>query len=82
MAWIRTIKPDEATGLLARLYKAAVTRAGKVYQIIEVQSQRPRALRESTRLYVELMHSPRSALSRAQREMIATTVSQINECFY
>lgn len=82
MAWIQTIRPDKATGLLARLYKAAVARAGKVYQIIEVQSLRPHALRDSTRLYVEVMHSTRSSLSRAQREMIATTVSQINACFY
>ncbi|MFQ5350181.1 MAG: carboxymuconolactone decarboxylase family protein [Thermoanaerobaculia bacterium] len=28
------------------------------------------------------MHSRDSGLSRAQREMIATTVSQLNGCFY
>lgn len=82
MAWIRTIPVDEAKGLLRRVYDAAVERAGKVYQIIEIQSLRPRVLQASTRLYVEVMHSPASGLSRAQREMIATTVSRVNDCFY
>ena len=82
MAWIQTTKPEEATGSLSRQYKASIKRAGKVYQIIEVQSRRPKVLRASTQLYVEIMHSSENALSRAQREMIATTVSKINDCFY
>ena len=82
MAWIKTIKPSEASGLLGRLYDAAVRRAGKVYQIIEIQSLRPKVLRASTQLYLEVVHSEESSLSRRQREMIATTVSRINDCFY
>ncbi len=82
MAWIKTVEPGNATGFLKRLYEAAVKRAGKVYQIIEVQSLRPSVLRASTQLYTEVVHSPDSSLSRMQREMIATTVSQINACFY
>lgn len=82
MAWIRTIDPSEADGLLRRLYDAAVRRAGKVYNIIRIQSLRPAVLRSSTQLYLEVMHSRDSGLSRAQREMIATSVSQVNGCFY
>ena len=85
MAWIRTVSPDEAArsgGLLARLYEAAMRRAGRIYQIIRIQSPRPRVLRSSTQLYLEIMHSRDSGLSRAQREMIATAVSQINQCHY
>jgi len=82
MAWIRTVKPAAATGLLKRQYDAAVKRAGKVFQIIEIQSLRPNILRASTQLYLEAMYSQDSALSRAQREMIATTVSRVNDCFY
>lgn len=82
MAWIKTVHPSQAEGLLKRLYEAAVRRAGKVYQIIEIQSLRPKVLRASTQLYLEVLHSPDSSLSRAQREMIATTVSRINDCFY
>jgi len=82
MAWIETVPPERATGLLGRLYEEARRRAGKVFGILRVQSPRPRVLRESTRLYVEVMHSPESGLSRAQREMLATAVSRANDCFY
>jgi alkylhydroperoxidase family enzyme len=82
MAWIETVPPDRAQGLLARLYRAAVARAGKVFNVIRIQSPRPEVLRASTQLYIEVMHSARSPLSRAQREMIATAVSRANDCFY
>ena len=49
MAWIRIIGPDEAEGLLAQLYREARARAGKVFQVLRVQSLRPRALRGSDR---------------------------------
>ena len=70
MAWIKTVKPEEATGLLKRQYEAAVKRVGKVFQIIEIQCLRPKILRASTQLYLEAMYSPDSSLSRIQREMI------------
>lgn len=82
MAWIRTVAPPEATGLLRTLYDAAVARAGKVFNVVRLQSLRPRVLRASTQLYVELMRSPEGALTRARREMIATVVSRANGCHY
>ncbi len=74
--------PDEAEGLLKRLYDAAIKRAGKVYSVIRLQSPRPKVLRASTQLYIEVMHSAENGLSRAQREMIATVVSRANDCYY
>ena len=82
MAWIRTIAPADATGLLARLYAAAVKRAGKVFNVISLQSLRPQTLRASTALYAEVMQGDHSPLSRMQREMIATAVSRANDCHY
>ena len=82
MTWIETVDPEDAKGLLARLYAAAVKRAGKVFNILRLQSPRPETLRASTQLYLEVMRSPRSPLSRAQREMIATAVSRANSCDY
>jgi uncharacterized peroxidase-related enzyme len=82
MAWIRTIAPDEATGLLKRLYGQAVARAGKVFNVLRLQSLRPEVLKAGIALYTEVMISPRSPLSRAQREMIAVVVSRANECHY
>jgi alkylhydroperoxidase family enzyme len=82
MTWIRTVAPDEAAGLLGRLYREAKERAGKIFHVPRCQSLRPEVLERSTALYVEVMRSDRSPLSRAQREMIATTVSRANDCFY
>lgn len=82
MAWIRTVAPGEATGLLKRLYDTAIRRAGKVWNVIRLQSPRPETLQASTGLYLEVMHGTKSPLSRAQREMIATAVSRANGCHY
>ncbi len=82
MAWIETVAPAASSGLLKRLYDAALKRAGKVYNVLRLQSLRPETLRASTQLYLEVMHSEKSPLSRAQRELIATVVSQVNRCHY
>jgi alkylhydroperoxidase family enzyme len=82
MAFIRTIAPGEATGLLKRLYGEAVSRAGKVFNVLRIQSLRPEVLEIGVKLYEELMFSPRSPLTRVQREMIAVAVSRANECHY
>jgi len=82
MPWIEIKHPDEATGLLKQIYAGALRRAGKLFNVITIQSRRPRVLRASTQLYVELMHSDDSGLSRVQREMIATAVSRANACHY
>jgi alkylhydroperoxidase family enzyme len=81
-AWIETIAPEHATGLLAKLYDAAIARAGKVFNVLRVQSLRPETLRISTMLYREIMFGKTSPLSRAQRELIATVVSRANACEY
>lgn len=80
--WIETIAPEQATGLLAKLYQAAIARAGKVYDVLRIQSLRPEILRISTMLYREIMFGQASPLSRAQRELIATAVSRANACEY
>jgi uncharacterized peroxidase-related enzyme len=82
MAWIELIAPEQAKGVLKQLYDAALRRAGRVYNVIRLQSRRPKVLRASTQLYMEIMHSADSPLTRAQREMIATVVSRTNGCFY
>lgn len=82
MAWIRTVDPAAATGLLKRIYDDAVRRAGKVFHVLRIQSLHPRVLNASVRLYTELMHAPENVLDRRRREMIATAVSRANDCFY
>jgi hypothetical protein len=82
MPFIRTTAPDEATGLLRKLYDAAIKRAGKVFAVIRIQSQQPRVLEASTELYLRVMHGKDEPLTRAQRELIASYVSMINACEY
>ena len=81
MPWIKTIEPDDAAGELKVEYDKAFKRAGKVFNILKVQSLNPESLRASMQLYLATMHG-RSGLSRAEREMLATVVSWANHCFY
>lgn len=81
MAWIKIIEPEEATGELKAEYGKAVSRAGKVFNILKVQSLSPRTLRASMDIYLATMYGP-SGLSRTEREMLATVVSWANQCFY
>ena len=81
MAWIQIIEPEAATGQLKAEYEQALRRAGKVFNILKVQSVNAVTLRASIGMYTAAMHSP-SGLSRAERETLATVVSRVNDCFY
>ncbi|MEC8494255.1 MAG: carboxymuconolactone decarboxylase family protein [Planctomycetota bacterium] len=81
MPWIRTIRPDEATGRLAKSYRAALERAGRVFGIVRAMSLAPPVLDASMGLYQKIMYAP-SGLTRRQREMLATVVSHENHCHY
>ena len=81
MAWIKVVEPEEATGALKQEYDSALERAGKVFNILKIQSLNPSVLKASMQLYGATMFGP-SGLSRAEREMLATVVSWANHCFY
>ena len=81
MPWIKVIEPEDAAGDLKREYDDATKRAGKVFNILKVQSLNPGALRASMQMYRATMFGP-SGLSRAEREMLATVTSWANHCFY
>jgi alkylhydroperoxidase family enzyme len=81
MAWIPIIPPEEAGPALRREYEAAERRAGRVWNIVAVMSQKPAAMRASMGFYLAILHGP-SPLSRAQREMLAVVVSAANHCHY
>lgn len=72
---------DEAAGVTKSEYDAAVKRAGRIWNIVSLQSQLPEVMRDSMRLYSSIMFGP-SPLTRAQREMIAVVTSTANECHY
>ena len=81
MPHLGLIDPDDAEGILAEEYEAAVGRAGKVYNIVRAMSLSPEALRASMGMYRAIMFGA-SPLSRQDRELLATVVSAANECYY
>jgi hypothetical protein len=81
MPYLRLIDEDEATGRLAEQYEAARRRAGKVFNVVKAMSLAPMTLDASMGLYREVMFKE-SELSRAERELLATVVSRVNDCHY
>ena len=81
MAYINQVSSDDATGPTERLYQAAIGRAGEVANIIRVMSQDGTSANASMGLYVAIMKT-KNSLTPAQREMLATVVSNVNDCFY
>jgi len=81
LSWIRKIEPDDAEGTLARIYEESVARAGKVFEIVKLQSLRPDVLSRWLAYYEAVMFGP-SGLTRVEREMVATVVSRANACVY
>jgi alkylhydroperoxidase family enzyme len=82
VAWIRTIREEDARGPLARLYERVLdplTR--RVDNVLSVHSLHPRGLAAHWELYRAAM-SPTPGLSAAEREMIAIVVSARNGCHY
>jgi alkylhydroperoxidase family enzyme len=81
MPHIRLIDPEDADGMLAEEYDAAVERAGKVFNIVRSMSLNPEVLKASIEMYKAIMFGP-SPLTRQERELLATVVSAENECYY
>jgi len=79
--YIDIVKTEDADGILKKEYEKGIRRSGKVSNILKIMSRSPAALRESMRMYLTIMYG-KSDLSRAQREMLATVVSQVNQCHY
>ena len=81
MTFITTVPDDEAEGAVKRGYDAARDMYGHIYETTRMLSPWPEALTVEARRYQILMLDE-SALSRAQKEMIATVVSVKNHCEY
>ncbi|MBI4279962.1 MAG: carboxymuconolactone decarboxylase family protein [Armatimonadetes bacterium] len=95
MAWIRTIKPREATGNVLVFYEevraSLHTRQRLAGQPLTdlpdnpvpnvLMSLHPAAARAFLK-FRDIVMAGESPLSRAQREMIATVVSAANRCVF
>jgi alkylhydroperoxidase family enzyme len=98
MTWIRTISPREADPELQAAYEdshagyppeyqirvpalADVEEEGGAAGIVASHSLIPDALRHAFSTFAALM-APDLPLTRRQQEMITTTVSALNHCYY
>jgi len=81
MTFIKLFKFEEATGLLKQEYEKGIRRAGRIWNILTIQSQTPEILRDSMRLYNSTMYG-NSTISRFDRELLAVVTSLANECEY
>lgn len=81
MAYIEVVQPEEAEDIVKEEYDKGIRQAGKVSNILKIMSQSPQALRVSIQMYLAIMYGE-CELSRAQREMLAVVVSQVNHCHY
>jgi alkylhydroperoxidase family enzyme len=80
-AFIPYVPAGEAHGLLGELYRRYGDDEGRLDNILRIHSLNPASLGHHVQLYAHLMRGP-SPLTRVQREMIAVTVSAVNDCFY
>ncbi len=81
MSWIRQYSDSEAEGLLARIYRDAIHRGGRVWGIVRIMGINPRMLRASMGFYASVMKSDNQLPARL-RETLAVVVSRANDCHY
>lgn len=81
MSFIREIDRDEANPKLDQLYDLMSTEDGEVFNVAKIWGLFPSIMESWVQFYESIMEEDH-ALSRAQKEMIAVRVSELNECEY
>ena len=57
MAFIKLFKFEESSGLLKKEYEKGMRRAGRIWNVLTIQSQTPEILKHSMNLYgLSLIH--------------------------
>ena len=81
MAFIKLFKFEDSTGLLKKEYEKGMRRAGRIWNVLTIQSQTPEILKNSMNLYGSTMFG-NSNISRFDSELLAVVTSISNECEY
>lgn len=81
MAWIKTLRKDEAKGRTKQVYDRILKERGHIANIFLAQGMEPDVLESHLDLYVHLMID-KGPLSREEREMVAVVVSAANRSSY
>ena len=81
MAFIKLFKFEESSGLLKKEYEKGMRRAGRIWNVLTIQSQTPEILKDSMNLYGSTMFG-NSNIARFDSELLAVVTSISNECEY
>lgn len=81
MARINVIEYEQASGQLKEIYDNMIEKRGRLSDVLKIQSLHPASIQSHTNLYLDIMFS-KTALSRAEKELIAVVVSAANGCIY
>lgn len=81
MAWIKIIGEQEADGKLKDQYEKLKAPWGGVDNILKIHSLNPKTLSGHYEFYRSVMTGSKD-LPKTKREMIALTVSALNQCVY
>ena len=81
MAFIKLFKFEESSGLLKKEYEKGMRRAGRIWNVLTIQSQTPEILKHSMNFYGSTMFG-NSNISRFDSELLAVVTSISNECEY
>ena len=82
MAWVRTVRPEEAEGVVKEEYTlhfANLGVGGEIPEVISVFSLRPDLLRARVG-FAKTMTFGGSGLGRYREELIAVSISQLLGC--
>ena len=81
MPFLDYVKPHEATGAVKEEYDQLEEIVGFVPSMTQVMSLKAETMAAHQNLFRTLFYG-RSNLSRADREMVVTYVSRLNQCEY
>ena len=82
MAFIKTIRSEEATGKLKRIYDKIQGPNGHIDHVLSIHSLRPHTLKGHMALYKSVLHHSENSLPKWYLETIGTYISKLNKCDY
>ena len=82
IAWISTIEPEDADGLLKELYEQVTTPHGTVDNVMKAHSLRPHTMGGHLALYRSVLHNEDNVLPFWFLETVAVYTSLTNKCDY
>jgi uncharacterized peroxidase-related enzyme len=81
MPRIKVIQHEKAVTPLKEIYDELIAKRGRLSEVLKIQSLHPESIRSHTAFYTDIMFS-KTALTQAEKEMIAVVVSVVNGCHY